>query len=285
MTQSVSARRLPDSGQPGQQTHELPVESAMAFRCRETRRFLGAMFGSRGGRGVLLAHAVNASLLALLVFAACVFLLLGLLEGLMPRKRTLFIGYTALFTVLLLGPLATMPFFSFKDVIDRCTRTLIRRRLFVSLSRHVYYRRTLRGHVSLHLAKAHAVLGEKYRLLTRSDSPPEQIGRRLALSMGRSIRFAVRRSRTLISRGRLRPEGMIVGATYGYLFGGAKRKLRLQRCEPKTSTRLLQGLFLRYGALHGVFMYFIIHDRLPDTYELVFFIARVGDVVDGGGIT
>ena len=41
----------------------------------------------------------------------------------------------------------------------------------------------------------------------------------------------------------------------------------------------MSGVFYRYGALHAAFMYFIIHDRLPPSFDPVYFMAQVGDLV------
>ncbi len=256
------------------------MTSDLKFRCGEALRFARAIATSRDGRRILLTHLATASLLALLMLAALVVGLFGFFDGLTLRRRTLVLGFAGLFAVSALMPLATMPFFSFKDVFDRLVRRLARRRLFVNLSRHVFYRPTWNGHLALHLAKAHALLEEKHRLLAAPRAGAlKNAGRELGLSLARSIRDAVRRSRRLVSRGRLRPEQQIVGATYSYLFGAAGSKLRLRRREPAWWSRVLSGLFYRYGALHAVFMYFIIHDRLPQSFDPVYFIAQVGDLV------
>ncbi len=269
-------QQIPDL--PG--SHALRRPSDFAFRCREALRFVAAMASSRDGRRIIVAHVVNATLLAGMLVIALVLALFGLFEGLTLRRRTLVLSFSALVVGSALLPLLTMPFFSFKDVFDRCIHKLTRRRLFVSLSKHVFYRPTRDGGLSLHLAKAHALLAEKYQLV--SAEPVGRIGntsRLLGMSLARSIRDAVRRSRRLVLRGWLRPEQRITGATYGYLFGTAGSKLRLKRCQPPWWSRIFSSVFYRYGALHAVFMYFIIHDKLPASFDPVYFIAQVGDLV------
>ena len=256
------------------------MNSDLSFRCSEALRFVKAMLASPDGRRIIVAHFLNAMLLAAMALGAIVFALFGLFEGLTLRRRTLVMTFGALFTLSSLMPLATMPFFSFKDVFDRFVWRLTRRRLFVNLSQHVFYRPTWNGDISLHLAKAHALLAEKHRLV--SQTPADRLkntSRELGLSLARSIRDAVRRSRELVSRGRLRPDQRIIGATYGYLFGAAGSKLRLRRYEPVWWSRSISNVFYRYGALHAVFMYFIIHDKLPSSFDPVYFMAQVGDMV------
>lgn len=230
---------------------------------------------------MLWTHLFNAMLLALLASLALIVTLFGFFDGLTLRHRTLALGFGTLVTISSLLPLFTMPFFSFKDVFDRVAWRLARRRVFVNLSRHVFYRPTWRGDISLHLAKAHSLLADKYRIVSASadGSRPKPTGRELGLALARSIRTAVRRSRRLVSRGTIRPEQRIVGATYGYLFGAAKSKLGLQRYTPTWWSRAMSGVFYRYGALHAAFMYFIIHDRLPPSFDPVYFMAQVGDLV------
>lgn len=256
------------------------MPSDLSFRCREALRFLAAMCGSREGRRIILSHLLNATLLAVVVLCAIVVALFGLFEGMTLRRRTLAITFSTLVVFATLMPLATMPFFSFKDVFDRWVWRLTRRRLFVNLSRHVFYRPTWNGHISLHLAKAHNLLAEKRQLLAAArPGVLKGASRELGVSLARSIRDAVRRSRRLVRRGWLKPEQRITGATYGYLFGAAKSKLGLRRHEPTWWRRAVSGPFYRYGALHAVFMYFIIHDRLPQSFDPVYFIAQVGDLV------
>jgi len=259
----------------------MKMAAELSFRCAETVRFVGAMVSSPDGRRIMLTHIVNAMLLALMLLLAVVLAVFGLFEGMTFRRRTLALGFGALFTIATLLPLATMPFFSFKDVFDRFTWRLTRRRLFVNLSKHVFYRPTWDGGISLHLAKAHKLLGEKHELLSAPAVSGGLVNtsRTLGISLARSIRDAVRRSRRLVSRGWLKPEQRITGATYGYLFGAAKSKLGLQRHQPAWWSRAFSGVFYRYGALHGVFMYFIIHDRLPSSFDPVYFMAQVGDLV------
>ncbi|KIH76654.1 hypothetical protein SAMN05660860_01799 [Geoalkalibacter ferrihydriticus] len=257
--------------------------SDLSFRWYETQRFLAAIFTSRQGRGFLFAHVLNTLLLAVLVWIALSLALFGLLEGYVMRRRMMALSLATLFALLAILPLATMPFFSFKDVVNRCVRALTRRRLFVNLSRHVYFRPTLGGDISLHLAKAHTVLAEKRKLVAAGSALGQNTSRQLACSLARSIRDAVRRARRLVRKGMLEPNQQIVGATYGYLFGAAKSKLRLRRHVPSRFSRLLSGVFYRYGALHAVYMYFIIHDRLPAAFDPVYFVASVGEVVSGKG--
>lgn len=257
------------------------MNSAVVFRCREAGRFVLAMVRCRDGRRMLWSHVFNAMLLAFIALLALIVTLFGLFDGLTLRRRTLVVGFGTMVTISSLLPLLTMPFFSFKDVFDRMVWRLTRRRLFVNLSRHVFYRSTWGGDISLHLAKAPHLLAEKYRIVSAraADGGLRNTGRELGLSLARSIRDAVRRSRRLVSRGKMRPEQRIVGATYGYLFGAAKSKLRLQRYTPALWSRAVSGVFYRYGALHAAFMYFIIHDRLPPSFDPVYFMAQVGDLV------
>ncbi|WP_429885897.1 hypothetical protein [Geoalkalibacter halelectricus] len=255
----------------------------LTFRWRETQRFLAAILTSSQGRGFLFAHALNSLLLAVLVWLALSLALFGMLEGYVMRRRMMALSLGSLFVFLTVLPLATMPFFSFKDVCNRFVRILTRRRLFVNLSRHVYFRPTLSGDISLHLAKAHTVLAEKRQLLTSGALLGQNPSRQLACSLARSIRDAVRRARRLVRNGMLQPQQQIVGATYGYLFGAAKSKLRLRRRQPSRFSRFFNGIFYRYGALHAVYMYYIIHDRLPAAFDPVYFVASVGEVVRGKG--
>ncbi|ADU65004.1 hypothetical protein LGV61_01140 [Desulfurispirillum indicum] len=255
------------------------MASHILFRLRETLRFLVALFSSRTGRGFIAVYLLNILVLALVVLLGFSALLFGLFEGMVLRRRTMMLSLGTLVTLLVTVPLITMPFFSFKDVIDRFVNLVTRRRLFVHLSDHVFYRPTVSGHISLHLAKAHAILDEKYRLLCAAPQGTSQISRQLAISLGRSIRDAVRLSRDLVEKGRLKKEQLIVGATYGYLFGAAKSKLGLRRHQPSWFQRLFSDLFYRFGALHAVYMYFIIHDSLPPSFDPVYFMASIEDVV------
>lgn len=254
--------------------------SNFVFRLREALRFVGVMLRTHDGRRMLVSHVFSAMLLALMVFLAIIVAVFGLFDGLTLRRRTLAMGFGSMVTISSLLPLATMPFFSFKDVFDQLVRRLTRRRLFVNLSQHVFYRATWRGEISLHLAKAPHLLAEKYRLSLRTGPQAlKSTSRELGLSLARSIRDAVRHSRRLVKRGCIRPEQKIVGATYGYLFGAARSKLGLRRYTPVWWRRAFSGVFYRYGALHAAFMYFIIHDRLPPTYDPVYFMAEVSDLV------
>lgn len=256
------------------------IHSELSFRWQELSHFIGTIFSSAQGRRIVLAHLLNALILSLMLFAMVVLVLFGLFEGMIPRQRTLSLGLGGLFIFLTLLPLS-MPFFSFKELFDRLLWRLTRRRLFINLSRHVFYRTSWNGHMSLHLAKAHTLLEEKYRLLAQDKGRLRNTRRELGLSLARSIRDAVRRSRRLVNRGRIKPEQRITGATYGYLFGAAKSKLRLRRHQPAWWSRLFSGVFYRYGAIHAIFMYFIIHNRLPNSLDPVYFIASVGDVIGG----
>ncbi|SFB98568.1 hypothetical protein SAMN05660443_1003 [Marinospirillum celere] len=255
------------------------MASEITFRLRETQRFLVAILSSQDGRKFLVNHLLNSLVLAILVLVALSLALFGLFQGMILGRRTLVLSLGMLVTLLVVVPLATMPFFSFKDVINRCVSFFNQRGLFMHLSDHVFYRQTAKGDISLHLAKAHAVLTEKHRLLADKAEIPQNISRQLSFSLGRSIRDAVRLSKQLVSSGSLKRDQKIVGATYGYLFGAAKSKLKLQRHEPKRFSRLVSGIFYRFGALHAVFMYFIIHDKLPPSFDPVYFMATVGDVI------
>lgn len=256
------------------------MASDVAFRLRETRRFLLAVMTSHQGRRFLLNHLLNTILLALMLLLALCLVLFGLFEGMLLRRRTLVLSLGMLITLLAVVPMATMPFFSFKDVMNRLVSYFNRKGLFTHLSEHVFYRQTARGEISLHLAKAHSILAEKHRLLAnKKPELPVNISRQLSFSLGRSIRDAVKLSKQLVSNGSLKTEQKIVGATYGYLFGAAKSKLKLQRYRPGWFARLFSGIFYRFGALHAVFMYFIIHDKLPPSFDPVYFMATVGDVI------
>jgi hypothetical protein len=255
------------------------MRSELSFRWQELSHFVMTIFSSPQGRRIVLAHLLNALILSLMMLALIVLALFGLFEGMIPRRRTLTMGLASLFAFFTLLPLS-MPFFSFKEVLDHMLWRLTRRRLFINLSRHVFYRSAWNGDMSLHLAKAHTLLAEKYRLLAgQNKGRLHNTRRELGLSLARSIRDAVRRSRRLVNRGHIRPEQRITGATYSYLFGTAKSKLRLRRHQPAWWSRLFSGAFYRYGAMHAIFMYFIIHNSLPSSLEPVYFIASVGDVI------
>ncbi|WP_343067181.1 hypothetical protein [Desulfurispira natronophila] len=238
-----------------------------------------AVLRTRSGRAFLAIYTLNAFLLALIMLLGLSVLLFGLFEGMVLRRRTMLMSLGMLVTMLVTVPLLSMPFFSFKDIVNHCIHFFVRRRLFVNLSDHVFYRPTINGNISLHLAKAHAILSQKHQLMLSNPGPKSNISRQLAISLSRSIRDAVRLSRDLVENGRLRKEQMIVGATYSYLFGAAKSKLGLQRHKPAWPSRLLSNIFYRLGALHAVYMYFIIHDSLPTSYDPVYFMASIEDVV------
>ncbi|MBE0510761.1 MAG: hypothetical protein IBX49_08545 [Gammaproteobacteria bacterium] len=260
------------------------MSSELSFRFRELGKFIAAILASEQGRRIVITHLINALILAAMLLGLILLGLYGLFEGLIPRRRTLAYSLGGLFLFFTLLPL-TMPFFSFKELFNRIYRRLTRRRLFIDLSRHVFYRPTWNGELSLHLAKANSLLGEKYRLAAQQTGGRlKNTSRELGISLARSIRDAVRHSRRLVERGALRPEQKISGATYGYLFGAAKSKLRLRRHQPVWWSRLLSGVFYRYGAMHAVFMYFIIHDSLPPAFDPVYFVASVGDVIGTRGI-
>ncbi len=251
----------------------------LTFRRHETLRFLVAITTSSHGRGFFYSHMLSALVLSLLVCLGVSLALFGMLQGYMMRWYMLLVCLGFLFALLSFLPLATMPFFSFKDVLDRCVRTMIRRRLFINLSSHVFFRPTFAGHISLHLAKAHRVLGEKHLLLMTGTLQGQNASRQLAHSLRRSIRVAVRQARNLARKGIIKPHQQVVGATYAYLFGAAESKLRLRRRHPPKLARLFGGVFYRYGALHAVYMYFIIHDRLPLAFDPVYFVASVDDLI------
>jgi len=253
--------------------------SEVGFRLSETKRFLSAVVGSSEGRSFLFSYFVNILVLAFLVMAGVSAVLYALFEGLVFNRRELAFKYSLLVTMLITIPLVTMPFFSFKDVIDRFVQLLTRRRLFTYLSPHVFYRPTINGNISLHLAKAHEILAEKYTIVVAKPQTADKISRQLAISIGHSIRDAVKFSKIQVETGLMRADQQIVGATYGYLFGAAKSKLRLRRRQPSFLSRIFSGVFYRFGALHAVYMYFIINDRLPPSFDPVYFIASVGDVV------
>jgi len=256
------------------------MASELVFRLRETQRFLLAVMTSHQGRRFLLHHLLNTMLLAVMLLVALCLLIFGLFEGMLLRRRTLVLSLGMLITLLAVVPMATMPFFSFKDVMNRLVGYFNRKGLFTHLSEHVFYRKTAKGEISLHLAKAHSILAEKHQLvLNKKPELPLNISRQLSFSLGRSIRDAVKLSKQLVSNGSLKSEQKIVGATYGYLFGAAKSKLKLQRYQPGWFARLFSGIFYRFGALHAVFMYFIIHDKLPPSFDPVYFMATVGDVI------
>ncbi|MBE0506925.1 MAG: hypothetical protein IBX50_09440 [Marinospirillum sp.] len=255
------------------------MTTPFAFRIYETHRFLKAVLSSRQGIGFLFSHLLNTLLLALVVLLIISLMLFGLFEGMILRRRTLVLSLGMLSTLLIVVPMATMPFFSFKDVINRCVIFFSRKGFFTHLSEHVFYRLTLGGHINLHLATAHRVLAEKHRLMAHKTESTNNVSRQLAFSLGRSIRDAVKISRELVKSGRLKADQKIVGATYGFLFGAASSKLKLQRHQPSLITRSISGIFYRFGALHAVFMYFIIHDKLPPSFDPVYFMSTVGDVV------
>ncbi|KAA0875480.1 hypothetical protein [Nitrincola tapanii] len=258
------------------------MSSDLLFRCREIQRFLKAIILSAPGRRILWRHLLNSLVLTAMILSGLLVAFFGFFEGFLPRRRTLLACFSALYTFLVIMPLATMPFFSFKDLFDRLAQRCMRRRLFYDLSQHVFYRTHRNGQISLHLAKAHSLLAEKHHLLSDTAGRTRNISRHLAGSLARSIREAVHLSRQLVGSGKLKPDQKITGATYSYLFGAAKSKLGLKRCQPSGWSGWLSGVFYRYGALHAVFMYFVIHDQLPPEFDPVYFMAQVSDVIGEG---
>ena len=178
--------------------------------------------------------------------------------------------------------MAAMPFFSFKDLTNRMSRLILKRDIFTSLSQHVFYHQARDGAITLHLAKAHLVLAEKHQLYSQSKRLTSK--RELSLSIAKSIREAVRLSKLLVKNGQLNSNQKIVGATYGYLFGSAKSKLKLKRIQPDWFKRYIGHIFYRFGALHAVFMYFIINDKLPPSFDPIYFKSTVGDVIGANHI-
>lgn len=257
------------------------MNTELAFRLDETKRFLKAITLSPEGRKFLLSHVFNTFLLTFVLITSIFLVLVTLHEGVQFRRRSLAISFSILFTMLILIPMLTMPFFSFKDITNKLSRLVFKREFFTSLSTHVFYHQSRKGEITLHLAKAHSVLAEKYRLVKNYQAKPgrSKISRDLALSISRSIRDAVRLSKDFVKHGRLKSDQKIVGATYGYLFGAAKSKFKLNRIEPGWFKRYIGTLFYRFGALHAVFMYFVINEKLPPSFDPVYFNARVGDVI------
>lgn len=260
---------------------ENKVTSELAFRLQETKRFLAAILLSTEGRKFLIGHLLNTLLLAFVLLLSFFIIIFGLYEGFQLRRRTLAVSFSVLFTLLIIIPMASMPFFSYKDIVNRISRLVFRRDLFTNLSNHVFYRQSRDGEITLHLAKAHSVLAEKHQLLCQKSVAIKRrnISRELAFSLAKSIREAVRFSKDLVKSGRLKTDQKIVGATYGYLFGAAKSKLKLKRIQPGWFKRYIGHIFYRFGALHAVFMYFVIHDKLPPSFDPVYFKATVGDVI------
>lgn len=257
------------------------MNNELTFRLHETRQFLKAITLSSEGRKFLISHLFNTFLLTFVVITSIFIVLLTLHEGVQLRRRSLAISFSILFIMLVIIPMITMPFFSFKDVTNKVSRALFKREFFTNLSAHVFYHQSRKGEITLHLAKAHSILEEKYRLLTNHQvkTARKNISRDLALSISRSIRDAVRLSKDFVKNGRLKSDQQIVGATYGYLFGAAKSKLKLNRIEPGWFKRYVGNIFYRFGALHAVFMYFVINEKLPPSFDPVYFHARVGDVI------
>lgn len=258
------------------------MTSELTFRIREIKRFIVAILTSAAGRRILFIHLLNTLVLAGMILAGIVLAFFAMFDGYIPSRRDLSVTFFALYAFLLVMPLATMPFFSFKDLFDGLTHWLTRRRLFNDMSQHVFYRKNRNGSITLHLAKAHTLLHEKHHLLKQTAGKTSNISRQLATSLARSIRDAVQFSRQLVGKGLLTPDQPIVGATYSYLFGAAHSKMGLRRIPPSRWTGWFSGIFIRYGVLHAVFMYFVIHEQLPPEFDPVYFIAQVSDVIGEG---
>lgn len=257
------------------------MTTELSFRVHETKRFLKELTLSSQGRKFLFSHLFSTLLLTFVLIASYFFVFFTFHEGFQVRRRTLAFHFTILFFVLVTIPMLTMPFFSFKDLTNRFSRLLFNKEFFTSLSNHVFYHQARNGQITLHLAKAHSILAEKYRLVNKLNvkSDTHNISRNLALSIAKSIREAVRLSKEYVQKGKLKSDQQIVGATYGYLFGTAKSKLKLNRIEPGWFKRYVGNIFYRFGALHAVFMYFVINDKLPPSFDTVYFNAKVGDVI------
>ncbi|MBE0492880.1 MAG: hypothetical protein IBX48_00920 [Thiomicrospira sp.] len=253
------------------------MKGELTFRLHETTRFLKAVLLSSQGRKFLVGHIFNTLLLAFVLVISFGIVLIGLYDGFQIRRRTLAVSFSILFTLLIIVPMAVMPFFSFKDLTNRINRFIFKRDFFTSLSHHVFYHQARDGEITLHLAKAHSVLAEKHQLFNQSNR--QTVRRELSLSIAKSIREAVRISKDLVKNGRLKSDQKIVGATYGYLFGAAKSKLKLKRIQPAWFKRYIGNIFYRFGALHAVFMYFVINDKLPPAFDPVYFKSTVGDVI------
>lgn len=257
------------------------MNTELSFRVHETKRFLKVITLSAQGRKFLVSHLLSTLMLTLVLIASFVFVMLTFYEGFQIRRRTLSVYFSLVFFVLVTIPMLTMPFFSFKDLSNKMGRLFFNKEFFTNLSHHVFYYQSRNGQITLHLAKAHSILAEKYRLIrtlkTKADT--RNISRNLGLSIAKSIREAVRQSKEYVHNGRLKTDQQIVGATYGYLFGTAKSKLKLNRIKPSWFKRYIGNIFYRFGALHAVFMYFVINDKLPPSFDTVYFNAKVGDVI------
>ncbi len=253
------------------------------FRVNETWRFTKALVASQPGRHFLWQHLLNTLLIAGLLTLSFFIVMFGFYEGTPMRRRSVAISFSLLLTFLIIYPLATMPFFSFKDLVNKISLRLAGRRVFTNLSDHVFYSQDSGGQITLHLAKAHHVLAQKHaylrQQLIKGKTDSAQVSKHLSLALAKSIRDAVRLSKELVKSGRLNPQQTITGATYGYLFGTAKSKLKLRRVEPGLVKRWLGHWFYKFGALHAVYTYFIIHQQLPPSFDPVYFQATVGDVI------
>ncbi|MFK7160575.1 hypothetical protein V6U78_05940 [Marinospirillum sp. MEB164] len=275
------------------------MTSSFLFRLDEMRRFIKTLLTQQQGRRFLIHYFGNALMLSLLMLIALSALLFGLFESLLIRKRTFVLSLGMLATLVVVLPLATMPFFSSKDLLNQLARLLRRQHIFQHLNAHVFYRQSANGSISLHLAKAHTLLSEKHQLLLKAraqfqalparpqDNEPSDklptaiktINKHLAVSLARSIRDAVKLTKERVQQGVFRPEQKITGATYAYLFGTAKSKLGLKRHQPGWLQGFVSNLFYRLGAMHALFMYFVIHEQLPQSFDPVHFVATVGEVI------
>ncbi|WP_416884841.1 hypothetical protein [Marinospirillum sp.] len=277
------------------------MTSSFLFRLDEMRRFIKTLLTQQQGRRFLIHYFGNALMLSLFLLVALSLVLFGLFESLLIRKRTFVLSLGMLATLVVVLPLATMPFFSSKDLLNQLARLFRRQQVFQHLNTHVFYRQSANGSISLHLAKAHTLLSEKHRLLLqarenfRAKALPvptldkkdhhrlpasiQTINKHLAISLARSIRDAVKLTKERVQQGIFRPEQKITGATYAYLFGTAKSKLGLKRHQPGWFQGFVSNLFYRLGAMHALFMYFVIHEQLPQSFDPVHFIATVGEVI------
>lgn len=277
------------------------MTSSFLFRLDEMRRFIKTLLTQQQGRRFLIHYFGNALVLSLLLLLGFSLILFGLFESLLIRKRTFVLSLGMLATLVVILPLATMPFFSSKDLLNKLAHLFRRQQVFQHLNAHVFYRQSANGSISLHLAKAHTLLSEKHQLLLKakenlqakalptltnnaepidpSSALLKTINKHLAISLARSIRDAVKLTKERVQQGVFRPEQKITGATYAYLFGTAKSKLGLKRHQPGWFQGFISNLFYRLGAMHALFMYFVIHEQLPQSFDPVHFIATVGEVI------
>lgn len=252
------------------------MSSEVAFRLDQTRRFLMALLMSQEGRRFLFSHLLSTLLLAALLFIASL-VAFQLIYDRQPGQEVLITTFSAFAFLLIFIPLAAMPFFSFKDLINHLLGLLNRKAPFTQLSDHVFYRLTPRGQMNLHLAKAHTVLAEKHRLL--QNKAETDISYQLAYSVSSSIRDAAKVCKDLIRNGKMRADLPVTGVTYSYIFGSTGSKMRLRRHDPGRLTRYCDAIFYRFASLHGVYMYFVIHEKLPPSCEIVYYVSTIGDIV------